>query len=502
MLRKEKIEKIAELFARFRTEVESLNSLNLYDINVHAENVIIPILNLVYGVNLVNINNRVRNSAAIDLVDTENRIAVQVTSTSTGDKVKHTINEFVKGKRCEDYDRLLIYIITEKLKKYSDAIFSVACDNELEFSEKDILDYSDILKEVNSLISIAKIDSLLQLLKDEFCEEEISKRRYLLEHREIIKTEVLFPNILEVNIPSKVYVGIIGIDRDDIITQSWSTPNKLKKSASMGKVLSKAFELLKITYCRDWFTFEDKILKLIGRRHSSNDVKNAVKLAQNTDFENISLDFIYGLPQQTIDGFENDLKTAISLNIQHISLYGLKIDENCYFYKNPPQNLPDEDTQADMYIKAIETMTNNDFLHYEISNFAKDNFQSRHNLNYWDNNTYYGFGVSAHGYENGARYFNPTTLGEYINNPTIHKSSHKLSKQEQLEEEIFLGFRKMSGINVENINKKFNIDFRKKYTTTIDKYLSYKYLKETNVGFALTDSGILISNVILAEFLN
>ena len=97
-------------------------------------------------------------------------------------------------------------------------------------------------------------------MKDEFCEEEISKRRYLLEHREIIKTEVLFPNILEVNIPSKVYVGIIGIDRDDIITQSWSTPNKLKKSASMGKVLSKAFELLKITYCRDWFTFEDKIL--------------------------------------------------------------------------------------------------------------------------------------------------------------------------------------------------------------------------------------------------
>lgn len=249
-------------------------------------------------------------------------------------------------------------------------------------------------------------------------------------------------------------------------------------------------------------TFDDKILKLIGRQHSSNDVKNAVKLAQNTDFENISLDFIYGLPQQTIDGFENDLKTAISLNIQHISLYGLKIDENCYFYKNPPLNLPDEDTQADMYIKAIETMTNNDFLHYEISNFAKDSFQSRHNLNYWDNNTYYGFGVSAHGYENGARYFNPTTLDEYINNPTIHKSSHKLSKQEQLEEEIFLGFRKMSGINVENINKKFNIDFRKKYTTTIGKYLSYKYLKETNVGFALTDSGILISNVILAEFLN
>lgn len=174
MHRKEKIEKIVELFARFRTEVESLNSLNLYDINIHAENVIIPILNLVYGVNLVNINNQVKNSAAIDLVDTENRIAIQVTSTATGEKIKHTINEFVKNKRPEDYDRLLVYIITEKQKRYSDSIFSVANDNKLEFSEKDILDYSDILKEINSFINLAKIDSLLQLLKDEFCEEEIN----------------------------------------------------------------------------------------------------------------------------------------------------------------------------------------------------------------------------------------------------------------------------------------------------------------------------------------
>lgn len=249
-------------------------------------------------------------------------------------------------------------------------------------------------------------------------------------------------------------------------------------------------------------TFKDEILKLIGRRHSSTDVKNAVKLAQEAGFKNISLDFIYGLPQQTIEDFENDLKTAISLGIQHISLYGLKIEENCYFYKKPPQNLPDEDAQADMYLKAIEIMTNNEFEHYEISNFAKNGFESRHNLNYWDNNTYYGFGVASHGYENGIRYFNPITLEEYINNPTIHKSSHKLSKQEQLEEEIFLGFRKMSGINVENINKKFNIDFCKKYATTLNKYVSYKYLKETNTGFKLTDNGILISNVILSEFLD
>lgn len=246
-------------------------------------------------------------------------------------------------------------------------------------------------------------------------------------------------------------------------------------------------------------TFDDSILKLIGRRHGAQDVENAVKSAQQAGFKNISLDFIYGLPTQTIDGFRQDLQHAISLGIQHISLYGLKIDENCYFYNHPPNNLPDEDTQADMYLAAIETLK--DFEHYEISNFAKKNFHSRHNLNYWENNSYYGFGVAAHGYENNTRYFNTSSVDEYISNPTTHKSEHKLSKQERLEEEIFLGFRKMSGINVKKINQKFNIDFFKKYEKVLDKYLSYKYLSETNDGFKLTTNGILISNVILSEFL-
>lgn len=248
-------------------------------------------------------------------------------------------------------------------------------------------------------------------------------------------------------------------------------------------------------------TFNDKILKIIGRRHLAKDVISAVNKAQKAGFENISIDFIYGLPEQKLSDFENDLEKAISLNIQHISLYGLKIDEDCYFAKNPPKKLPNEDTQADMYLKAIEILEKNNFEHYEISNFAKSGYESKHNLNYWDNNTYYGFGVAAHGYENETRYFNSANLDEYINKPLQHKSSQKLTKQEQLEEEIFLGFRKMEGINIEKINKKFNIDFLKKYASTIDKYVSYKYLSDTNTGFKLTNNGILISNTILSEFL-
>lgn len=248
-------------------------------------------------------------------------------------------------------------------------------------------------------------------------------------------------------------------------------------------------------------TFDDKILCEIGRKHSSDDVVIAVKYAQKAGFDNINLDFIYGLPNQKIEDFSKDLEKAVSLEIQHISLYGLKIDEGCYFYKNPPKNLPDDDIQADMYLKAIEVLTGQEFEHYEISNFAKQGFQSQHNLNYWDNNSYYGFGCAAHGYVNGIRYSNNSNIDLYLANPLCHKTEHKVTQQERLEEEIFLGFRKLAGINVEKINENFGIDFRKKYASQVKEFVGNRYLLETNTGYRLSDTGILISNNILSEFL-
>lgn len=246
-------------------------------------------------------------------------------------------------------------------------------------------------------------------------------------------------------------------------------------------------------------SFDDKILKQIGRRHNSAQIRSAVKSAKDTGFDNISLDFIYGLPTQTIESFESDLKIAINLGVQHISLYGLKIEEGCTFYKKMPSDLADLDIQADMYLKAIEVCKKSGFEHYEISNFSLPIFNSKHNLNYWDNNTYYGFGCSASGYENAVRYTNETDLGKYIKNPLGKDSEQKLTEQEILEETIFLGLRKTEGINIEEINKQFNIDFNKKYAKTLDKYCDY-FIK-TPSGWALTIEGILISNDILSEFI-
>lgn len=246
-------------------------------------------------------------------------------------------------------------------------------------------------------------------------------------------------------------------------------------------------------------TFNDEILKLINRRHDSTSVIKSVENAQKAGFENISLDFIYGLPNQTEKMFYDDLKKGIDLGIKHISLYGLTIEEDCYFSQNPPQNLADDDMQADMYLGAIELLKSNGLEHYEISNFSYPGYNSKHNLNYWDNSEYYGFGTASVGYIGKTRYSHTNSIENYIKAPTQREKEHIVSFQEQLEEEIFLGFRKLKGISTYKINKKFNIDFENKYKDILLKYS--KFIKKEDEYYKLTGEGILISNTILSEFI-
>ncbi len=247
-------------------------------------------------------------------------------------------------------------------------------------------------------------------------------------------------------------------------------------------------------------TFDDGILKLIGRRHNSQQIIEAVSSAKSAGFNNISVDLIYGLPTQTLEVLKQDLNKFISLDIQHISTYGLKIEENSYFGKNIPKNLPDDDAQADMYLLINDTLEKAGFQRYEVSNFAKNEFESKHNLNYWNNEEYYGFGVSAHGYKNGIRYSKPCTIEKYIETPLLNETEKCLTEQEKLEEEIFLGFRTTAGINVEHINKHYQIDFDKKYKNVLNKYCDY--FEKTEQGYTLNLKGILLSNIILADFLD
>ncbi len=247
-------------------------------------------------------------------------------------------------------------------------------------------------------------------------------------------------------------------------------------------------------------SFNDNVLKLIGRRHNSEQIVEAVNIAKKVGFKNISLDLIYGLPTQTIEDIKKDLSIIKSLDIQHISTYGLKIEEGSYFFKNIPENLPDDDLQADMYLEINEFLENNNYKRYEVSNFALAGFESKHNLNYWNNTEYYGFGIAAHGYLNGVRYSNFRTLEEYLSSPQEQEITKVLAESEKIEEEIFLGFRKTEGINVDKINNKFNIDFDKKYQQTLEKYIP-DFIEKTIKGYKLTLEGTLLSNNILSEFI-
>jgi len=270
-------------------------------------------------------------------------------------------------------------------------------------------------------------------------------------------------------------------------------------------------EFLTETYLKDIFklginrisigvqSFNEKILNLIGRKHTVSDALNAVKYAKSAGFSNISIDLIYGLPEQTPKDFEKTLNTAVSLDVTHISSYGLKIDEGSYFYKNKPKNLPDSDMQADMYLKMTEILEQNGFKHYEISNFAKNGFYSEHNMNYWNAKEYYGFGCASCGYENKIRYSHENTIEKYIKNPLFLIKETPQTEQEMLEEYIFLGLRKKEGINIPYIKNRFKKDFYSQYGNILNKYSEYFEKNGENIN--LTDNGFLISNIILSEFI-
>ena len=247
-------------------------------------------------------------------------------------------------------------------------------------------------------------------------------------------------------------------------------------------------------------TFDDELLKFIGRRHNSKDIINSVENAKKAGFNNISVDLIYGLPNQTLDGIKNDLDKFLELEIQHVSTYGLKIESNSFWGKNLPKNIPDDDIQADMYEKINEILSSNNFFRYEVSNFAKSGFESRHNLNYWNNEEYYGFGVSAHGYVEGMRYSNYCTLEKYMEKLSCREFGKILTEHEKLEEEIFLGFRKTEGINIEKIKTKFNVNFEKKYYHILQQYSDY--FEKTKNGYAFNLKGTMLSNEILQEFID
>lgn len=231
----------------------------------------------------------------------------------------------------------------------------------------------------------------------------------------------------------------------------------------------------------------DNELSLLGRTHTKADTENAVKLARNLGFSNISLDLMIGLPHSTINTLKHNLDFLLSLNPEHISAYILKIEPKTLFFKQRKTlNLPDDDAVCDQYLFMCDYLEKIGFSHYEISNFAKDNKESRHNLKYWKCQEYLGLGPSAHSFLDGKRFYFERDLKAYINGTTPTQDGIGGTEAEKL----MLGLRLKEGVNYSSLpENKADLFIKNGLATNVDG------------KFCLTNKGFLISNAIIGELI-
>lgn len=250
----------------------------------------------------------------------------------------------------------------------------------------------------------------------------------------------------------------------------------------------------------------DDILKLIGRRHNWKQVEQTVKNARDAGFENISLDLIYGLPSQSKEDWADTLNKALALKPEHISCYGLKIEDGtpmCAYRGS--EILPDDDAQADMYLYTVETLARFGYRQYEISNFAKRGYASRHNLKYWLLKEYMGFGPAAASCIGGLRYSYVTDIRDYIsavqNGDTMIAECEKIGLLDRAAEYLMLGLRTVRGISAKEYHNIYRSDF-----TPLEELL----LEYQRKGWAVcegerwhfTPSGFLLSNLLIGLLLD
>lgn len=241
-------------------------------------------------------------------------------------------------------------------------------------------------------------------------------------------------------------------------------------------------------------SFNDEILKYLGRSYDSSLIEERINLAKKY-FDNINIDLIYAVKNQTLEDLEEDLDKFISLDIPHISCYSLIIEDNTFLSNNNEKYI-DEDLDKSMY-DLICSKLKRKYNHYEISNFSKRGYESKHNLCYWNNNEYYGFGLGASGYIDNIRYTNTKNLSKYLSN-NYNGEKEVLTIDDKIKYELILGFRKINGINKADFFKKYNKNVKDLFN--INELLQKEILGEDASNIFIKYEFIYVSNEILINF--
>ena len=221
-----------------------------------------------------------------------------------------------------------------------------------------------------------------------------------------------------------------------------------------------------------------------------------IELLKKIGFNNINVDLIYALPNQTLQELEDDLNNFLKLDINHISTYSLILEPNTVLSINGVKKISEE-LDYEMYKLICSKLKKNNFIHYEISNFSKKNYESKHNLTYWNNDNYYGFGLGASGYINDIRYTNTRSMRHYLEGKYIYEQS-KLNKSEILEDEMILGFRKINGINKKIFFNKYKKNIEDIFN--INELLQKGYLIDDGNNIFINKEYLYVSNSILVNF--
>lgn len=255
-------------------------------------------------------------------------------------------------------------------------------------------------------------------------------------------------------------------------------------------------------------SFDDHCLQKIGRIHTAQEAVDTIELAHNLGFDNISLDLIYGLPQQNREILTKSVERALTLPVQHISIYGLQLEEGTAFHRMEALGklqLPADELVEAMHDYIVEKLPEAGYQRYEISNYALPGYESKHNLSYWQDVDYLGLGSGAHSYWQGTRYENPRGIDDYISAMEAGRLpatvEEQVDRQAHMEEFCFLGLRTAAGIDKNLFQQKFAVDLFTVYGKTIEKLVDQDLLQHTAKGIALTPLGMKYGNQVFAEFL-
>ncbi|MBD1371138.1 oxygen-independent coproporphyrinogen III oxidase [Hazenella sp. IB182357] len=255
-------------------------------------------------------------------------------------------------------------------------------------------------------------------------------------------------------------------------------------------------------------TFRNTLLREIGRIHDNADIKRSVQQARQAGFQNISLDLMFGLPQQTVADMEETLIEAMKLSPDHISCYSLKVEEGTLFHHLQERKelpLPSEEEEFEMYQLVRSFLVQQGYHQYEVSNFAKPGYESTHNLTYWKNESYYGLGTGAHGYVKPTRYMNIKGVKEYIRQiegeqrPIADQFSERL--EEEIENFMMLGLRLLDGISKQTFYERFGFDVDQIFQAEISDLINQGFLYLEGDRISLTEKGLIFGNHVFGTFI-